>query len=142
VLDRDTIKSRLAKLEEQLVLLSEVQKVDKERFIKDPKEHIYASHLLQIAIQCVIDIGSHIVSSLNLGHVEEYRDIVEHLVRGGIIPKDLAEKLRKMIGLRNLLIHEYLEINLERLYRIIQEDLKDLSRFAEHIEEFIELNRR
>lgn len=142
MLDLDTIKSRLAKLEEQLVLLRDVQKVDRERFIEDPKEHIYASHLLQIAIQCIIDIGSHIVANLNLGQVEEYRDIAEHLARGGVIPEDLSKKLQKMIGLRNLLIHEYLEIDLERLYRIIQEDLADLSEFAEHIKNFVEENRR
>ena len=43
---------------------------------------------------------------------------------------------------RNLLIHEYLEIDLERLYRIIQEDLEDLSEFAEHIKDFVGENRR
>jgi uncharacterized protein YutE (UPF0331/DUF86 family) len=127
----------LAKIEEQLVLLRGVQKVNKEKFIEDPREHVYASHLLQVAIQCAIDIGSHIVSGLNLGRVEEYKDIAELLHKEGVIPKILAEKLRKMIGLRNLLIHEYLTINLGRLYQIIQENIGDLEEFAKYIEEFI-----
>jgi len=142
VFDPDTIKSRLAKFEEQLVLLREVQKVDRERFIEDPKEHVYAAHLLQTAIQCIIDIGSHIAASLNLGPVERYREIADRLLQGGTISKHLAQKLEQMIGLRNLLIHEYLEIDLERLYSIIQEDLEDLSEFAEQVKNFIEANRR
>jgi uncharacterized protein YutE (UPF0331/DUF86 family) len=49
-------------------------------------------------------------------------------------------KTSSRIGLRNLIIHEYLEIDYEQIYRIIQEDLEDLTTFAEHVEKFLEAN--
>lgn len=142
MLDLDTIKSRLAKIEQQLLLLRDVQRVDRDKFIAEPREYVYASHLLQVAIQCLIDIGTHTVSGLNLGRVEEYKDIAKLLHRKGIIPEGLAERLQRMIGLRNLLIHEYLTIDLGRLYQIIQEDIGDLEEFAKYIKELIEKEER
>lgn len=139
-LDRATVEQRLRKLEEQVALLKELQGVDRERFLSDPHEHIYALHLLQTAIQCILDIGTHLTSALNLGRVEEYRDVARLLAQGGIIPSEFQETLERMIGLRNLIIHEYLEIDYEQIHRIIQENLEDLKAFAEHMEALLEAN--
>ena len=139
-IDRVIVERRLKKLEEQIVLLRELQEVDRERFLDDPHQHIYALHLLQTAIQCILDIGAHLVAALNLGRVDEYRDIAKRLVQGGIVLSDFQRTLERMIGLRNLIVHEYLDIDYEQIYRIIQEDLEDLATFAKHIEEFLEAN--
>jgi len=139
-IDRTIVEQRLRKLEEQIALLRELEGVDREHFLSDPHQHIYALHLLQTAIQCIIDIGTHLASALNLGRVEEYRDIARLLAQGGIIPSRFRKTLEEMIGLRNLIIHEYLEIDYEQIYRIIQENLEDLTAFAEHIEAFLEAN--
>lgn len=77
--DRAIVQERLKKLEEQLVLLRELQRVPKEQFIINPRDYVYAFHLLQRAIQAVIDIGTHLVASLNLGRLEEYRDVARLL---------------------------------------------------------------
>ena len=77
--DQAIVRERLKKLEEQLTLLRQLQSVPRERFITDPREHVYALHLLQTAIQAIIDIGTHLVSGLNLGHLEAYRDIARVL---------------------------------------------------------------
>ncbi len=135
--DRNTVQERLKKLEEQVILLREVQRVSKEKFLADPREHVYALHLLQTAIQAMIDIGTHLVSGLNLGRVETYRDIARLLVEGGIIPEQFRPKFESMIGLRNLIIHEYLKIELERIYAILQDNLEDLVEFAQHVEIFL-----
>lgn len=136
--DRAIVQERLKKLEEQLVLLRELQRVPPEHFITNPRDHVYALHLLQTAIQAVIDIGTHLVASLNLGRLEEYRDVARLLAQEKIIPEDLRPKMEKMIGLRNLIIHEYLRIDLDKVYQIIQRNLDDFKEFAEHIQAFLE----
>jgi uncharacterized protein YutE (UPF0331/DUF86 family) len=138
VFDQAIVRERLKKLEEQLTLLRQLQSVPRERFIADPREHVYALHLLQTAIQAIIDIGTHLVSGMNLGRLEAYRDIARLLVQEQIIPADLGPKLEKMIGLRNLIIHEYLRLDLERIYQIVHSELEDLAQFAQHITEFLE----
>lgn len=136
--DRAIVQERLKKLEEQLVLLRELQRVPKEQFVTNPRDYVYALHLLQTAIQAVIDIGTHLVASLNLGRLEEYRDVARLLAQEKIIPEDLRPKMEKMIGLRNLIIHEYLRIDLDKVYQMIQRNLDDFTEFAEHIQAFLE----
>jgi uncharacterized protein YutE (UPF0331/DUF86 family) len=42
----------------------------------------------------------------------------------------LARKLTSMAGFRNILVHEYLEIDRRRVYRILQKELGDFDRFV------------
>jgi len=137
-LDRETIGRRLAKLEGYLTLLHELEGVDEETFVAEPKIHFYAAYLLQLAIQCVLDIGAHMVSGLNLGQVDKYADIPALLARRGIVSEELAVELAKMFGLRNILVHEYLEVDFRALYSFIKSKLSDFKEFATNINRFLE----
>ncbi|MCD6541346.1 DUF86 domain-containing protein [Candidatus Bipolaricaulota bacterium] len=137
-IDRETIERRLRKLEENLALLKELKGIGLAEFLDDLKTRLYAAHLLQTAIQCVIDIGSHLVLGLNLGRVERYSDIPEALANGGIIPAGLSRKLKEMIGLRNILVHGYLEVDYAALHRFIQTELRDFEEFAAAVASFLD----
>lgn len=63
------------------------------------------------SIQIIIDISCHIVSKFNLGNPQNYRECVEILQQNGYITADLSNKLQAMIGLRNILVHEYMAID-------------------------------
>lgn len=71
-----------------------------------------AERFLQMAIECVNDIASHIISEENFGAIEHYRDIPEILFHKNIIDDELKEKWIRMIGFRNILVHGYAEIRL------------------------------
>ena len=42
-----------------------------------------------------------------------------------------------MAGLRNILVHDYLEINLEHIYLLLQNNLIDFKQFAKEVSEHI-----
>ena len=60
------------------------------------------------------------------------------LAEAGIIPKNFAETVALMIGLRNLLVHAYASINLRMLYEFLQEKIQDFEKFAGHIAKWLE----
>lgn len=74
---------------------------------------------LLVSIQVVIDISCHLVSDYNVGAPETYGECIELLKGNGYIDTSLAEKLCGMVGLRNLLIHEYAHIKIEKLYELL-----------------------
>ena len=88
------------------------------------------------SIQIVIDISCSLVSKNNLGNPETYAQCVEILNRNKYLDDQLANKLVGMIGLRNLLIHEYSEIQVEKLYSLL-DNLDDLRKFIHNIEKFL-----
>lgn len=97
-------------------------------------------HRMQIAVEMVINIAEHIVSGLNLGMPEYARDLFHLLVKVNIITEDLAEKLGKSVGLRNVLVHMYLDVDLDILADSASIGLNDLRAFVKAVNEFLEKN--
>ena len=88
---------------------------------------------LQLAIQVGFDAANHIVADQRLGLVEEYLDAIRLLGENGYLSVELAQKLLPMAGLRNLLVHDYLEVDRNRLYDLLRDHLDDFEEFATHI---------
>ena len=84
------------------------------------------------SIQTLIDVSCHICVKYNLGNPETYTDCVTLLRRFGYLADPLAERLLGMVGLRNLLVHEYARIDTQRLYRLL-DSVGDLASFAESV---------
>jgi uncharacterized protein YutE (UPF0331/DUF86 family) len=84
---------------------------------------------MQVAIQAVLVIGYHVVSVMELGTPKDYKDIFKILAGNKIVSKSLAARLSAMAGLRNILVHDYLEVDLKIVYRILKKDLGDFETF-------------
>jgi uncharacterized protein YutE (UPF0331/DUF86 family) len=93
---------------------------------------------LQVSIECIVDVGNEIISSLQLRRPERYRDIPYILAEAKIIPKTFAEKIASMIGFRNLLVHDYASINLDLVYEFLQTKLPDFEAFMKHVAKWLE----
>jgi len=93
---------------------------------KRPEELSYKDTLaLERAVhriaEAMLDICRHLVAVYSLGLVESYDEYPEKLVSSGKMPEDLAEKLGRLAGLRNIIVHRYLEVKLELLYEASKE---------------------
>ncbi len=84
------------------------------------------------AIQIVIDLSCHLVSDKNLGAPTSYAECVDLLRRAGILDDHLADVITGMVGLRNILVHEYLSVDSGRLYELLDR-LDDFRLFAERV---------
>jgi uncharacterized protein YutE (UPF0331/DUF86 family) len=91
------------------------------------------------SIQIIIDISCHIVVHQNLGVANTYADCIILLRKFNYIDADLEKSLKGMVGLRNLLIHEYIIVDIEKLYGMLLH-LDDFKRFIEAINPYIEKN--
>jgi uncharacterized protein YutE (UPF0331/DUF86 family) len=82
------------------------------------------------SIQIIIDLACRLVARRNLASPATYRECIEALSAAGLLPEELADSIKRMIGLRNLLIHEYDDIETTRLLPLLDR-LDDLRAFAE-----------
>ena len=85
---------------------------------------------LQQAIQACIDLAVHACVDDALGAPASSADAFALIARHGTIDDALARRLTGAAGLRNLIVHQYADIDLERIVRIIHDDLDDLRRFV------------
>ena len=93
--------------------------------------------LLQVSVEAVIDICALLVVGLRLGLPGEEDDLFERLFRHGAISGPMAATLRRMKGLRNLLVHEYGRINDELVFETVHGRLEDFDAFKGEVLAFL-----
>ena len=126
--DPELVAKKLAQIEtcvEQLRTLSEP-----ERIATDIREQRFVEHTLQIAVQSLLDVASHIVSDERLGEPRTNRELVDLLERGAWISEDLARRVRNMVGFRNILVHGYEIVDLRIVREVVETRLGDLLEFV------------
>ena len=91
---------------------------------------------LQLCAQNALDIASHISSAVGLDP-GNYGSSIDCLVEAGVLPRSFGEQFRGIAGFRNVLVHGYLEIDLDLLAMMLSERLDDFEEFASHVEHWL-----
>lgn len=92
---------------------------------------------IELAIECVIDVLSMIVSHSQLGVPKDEDDIITILEKNRVLSSPLLAKIREMKGFRNILVHKYGIVDDSRTYSSLQEELGDFSLFEKEIKDFL-----
>ena len=121
----EVIRKRLSKLDEYLAILAGLRGYTFEEFVADPEHYGSAERFLQLAIEALTDLGNHVIADLQLGTVDWYSDIPRLLNEAGYIDLETRENWIRMIGFRNVLVHDYLEVDRKLVYEVMQERLGD-----------------
>ena len=122
-------ETHLELLAEMLELLRRyATTVSREELGRDRETWLKVRGALEIAAQCCIDLALQEVSRRGLGVPQTYREAFRALVTGGLIDADLAEELEGWAGLRNVLVHVYTNLDLDRIHAALSES-QSLERF-------------
>ena len=122
----EVIRRRLNKLDEYLHILQRMKSYSFEEFRSEPEIYGSCERFLQLAIEATLDVGNRLIADLNLGAVNWYRDIPILMESNGYINTQLKERWIRMIGFRNTLVHDYLEIDRKIVYEVLQNNLDDI----------------
>jgi len=88
---------------------------------------------LQRACETAIDLAMYVVSQRKLGVPQDSRDAFSLLQIAGILPADLTYRMQRMVGFRNIAVHEYTRLNLDVVQVIITKQLDDFRTFSSTI---------
>ncbi len=85
---------------------------------------------LQRACEQTIDLANHLVKEQQLGIPQTSRDAFQFLAEAGVIEHSQAQRLGKMVGFRNIAVHDYQKIDLAIVMAIVQKNLADFQDFV------------
>jgi uncharacterized protein YutE (UPF0331/DUF86 family) len=85
---------------------------------------------LQRACQTAIDMGMRMGRLRRLGLPKDSADIFAILQTAGLLTKELTCSLHRMVGFRNIAVHEYRKLDLAKVRYIIEHRLDDLLAFS------------
>ena len=139
MLDTYRIRTRLEEIRKRIKILEkEFKPLAEEKLVTNENLYAAAERHLEVAIQACLDIANHFVSALGLERPgKEASEVFLTLAKEGVISKKLARVMKSAVGYRNIIIHEYLEVERHFTYQNIQEGLSDLVRFGKEIEGFL-----
>ncbi len=120
------ILKKISHIRHNLSRLREKESVSLVAFKDDMDIQDIVLHNLQLAVQGCIDLGSHIISDEGWGIAGSLNEIFYILQEKGVIKTDLTEKMVSMVGFRNILVHEYQDVNMDIVYNILRAHLKDI----------------
>ncbi len=134
MVDRYVVQARIAKIREYVALLKRIHRItDEQHFVKDPLIYGNAERYLQLAIQAVLDVSNHVVADMKLNLPTDNKELFQLLATHKVVSARFSKKLVGMAGFRNILVHEYLEIDRRRVYRALTTDLGDFEKFIKAI---------
>jgi uncharacterized protein YutE (UPF0331/DUF86 family) len=130
VVDPDVVARRLLALGESLRELTRPAAGDERALAADSMLRAAVERWLQVAVGACIDVADQVVASEGWTPPESGRAAFASLAAHGRMPVDLAKRLGDAAGLRNVLVGDYVSVDLTRLARTVREDLADLRAFA------------
>lgn len=86
---------------------------------------------IQRLTEAAIDIAMHIVAELDLGVPQNSREAFQFLAENNLIEEKMAEKLKAMVGFRNIAVHEYQNLNLKIVEAIIENEIEEVKIFSQ-----------
>jgi len=135
--DVQVIRRHLAALRQSLQVLAARSSVSLEELGSDTELLWIVERGLQLCAQNALDVATHIAASRGRD-VPDYTSAIDELGRLGVLDHDFVREFRNVAGFRNVLVHGYLEVDLDLLHALLHERLGDFESFAVRIEAYLE----
>lgn len=131
--DRDLIIAKAASVRAHLDRIVEKTGDGAQVFLRDPDRQDVVAFNLHLAVENCIDIAAHIISENGWGVPGSASEMFYTLEGRGMLDSQLTERMVKAVGLRNLIVHEYGRIDINRLFATVRNNLDDLTAFLSAI---------
>ena len=133
-IDRQTLLKRLDRIKHELVKIERMEFGPSE-LLGDEDIQDMIDRRMQLAIEAAIDVAVMLVAAMQLPRKDEAAEVFRLLEREKVISKGMGEKMAKATGLRNVLVHEYMDIDYTKAYggEEKQNKIKDLKKFCAEV---------
>lgn len=129
MVDVEIFSRRLDALESYLGRLRSLGEAAEPEYLAEPGIHDLAARYLHLAIEASIDVANHWIADQGLRTPDSNRDTFTVLEEAGELEAALADRMRGWAGFRNVLVHEYVNIDHRIAYAAIRDELDELVEF-------------
>lgn len=133
MLDRDRILGKLEQLDGYLAELGQVVPASFADYRNSVEKRRACERLLQLCIECALDICNLLVSGMRLGLPSDDEDLFNKLEQAKLFSPQIVAVLRPIKGFRNILVHEYGGIDDAVVYKIATSRVRDLDVFKQAV---------
>ncbi len=133
MVDKALILRKLTELGTYLKQVKEYSGISVEQYQADWKIQRIVERTLQLMVEVCVDIANHIISDRDLAVPTSYANTFEILNRSGLISNELVQTMVRMAKFRNILAHQYTEVDATIVVAILHGHLNDFNLFRDEI---------
>lgn len=132
-MDRQVIEQKLESLRRCLLRVEHKCPRDPEELVQDADLQDILTINLTRAVQLCVDIGANMLAGLEVAPPNTMGETFDRLAVSNVIDEDLASRLKKAVGFRNIAIHNYEEIDWKIVHSIALHHRGDFAEYAKRI---------
>ena len=136
--NKELIQNKINKMEEYITELEPILKLEVNEILKNYTKLRTLERDFQLIVDTVIDINTHLISTENLRAPEDATETFYILGEAEILPMDFVKKFSPVTGLRNVIVHDYLKVDVEKMINDIKNDIGQFREYAVYVDNFIE----
>ena len=118
--------------------MKSIRKQQLTEFLDDGKSLRSTAKAIETIVQSIIDISSHIVAQNHWGVTDTYRTTIALLATHKVIPEKLSANLQQVVAMRNILVHQYLDVDFRIVWDALDELIEDAPKFILAIRTFLD----
>jgi uncharacterized protein YutE (UPF0331/DUF86 family) len=136
MIDPQLVTRKLVLIVNDLAPLTDLARKDRDTYMGSPVNEVVTERYLERTIGRMIDINYHLITELGHPPPKDYHDSFITLGTLGILPAQFARDIAFAAGLRNRLVHEYDEIDPERVYEALRIAVRHIPTYVKAIQEY------
>lgn len=135
MLDKELITRKLSRIKQYVAELEPLVQLGEQTLARDSLKCYAAERLFQLIVDAMIDINTHVIRGRSLPPPDDLQSTFITLGDADILPKQFAQKLAPIVGLRNAVVHRYETVSVRRFVHELVRDFSDFKTYATAIAE-------
>ena len=140
-MDSEVVEQKLESLRRCVQRVADKCPADAETLTREVDLQDIVTLNLSRAVQMCVDIAAHLIASAEIPAPASMGQTFELLGQKGLIAADLAVRLQRAVGFRNIVIHNYEIIDWQVVHALARDHLGDFAAFARAIVEHLDKQR-
>jgi len=131
----NVIENKISAVKKYLKILENYKQYSQKELVDDLNLRGALERYLYLAAQAAIELAEAVIAYKRFRKPATMREAFDILEEEGVVKAKLAEELAKMVGFRNIMAHDYGEIDYDIVYDVLHNRLSDIEEFVGRIEE-------
>ena len=137
MIDIDLITRKMVLITRDLAALEPIVRKSLESYLASSVDEILVERYLERVIGRMIDINYHLLIESDQPPPADYYQSFTDLARLGVFDHEFSRQIAACSGLRNRIVHEYDELDPQKIHEALQTGLADISTYLRRINEHL-----
>lgn len=138
MIDKALVYRKLSRLKMYLEKLKPLAEKTYAEYLSSFYFKTSAERLIQLIVECASDVNNHAVVESGSKPPEDYTSSFTRAAETGLISPELALKIKGSAGMRNIIVHEYMDIDDEKVYKVLPVALSEYQEYIKQVDAFLE----